>query len=498
MNQINPPSLALPTGQRATLQPLPQPQAQGPAMAQDGYARQNVASVGPADVQALRQQLMAVHQDLANLQRELQVMLQSLPAPAPQGPGPAEVVPSGPQVATVPGQPSAQGEVVVAAGDFLWKLAEQHLGDAARWPELYQLNRDAIGDNPNLLQPGQRLRLPGAPAPAAQGPAPAVATPPNPNQAFTPAAPGWPNQGPLPGLPGGPAWQPQGPQAPAPFPAPAGDPFAAAQQAVGNIGLPPVPSLPGAALPNVPPPGLPPAGLPQSPAPYPVVPNPAPQGQWPPAPQPQAPVPTGPAYAPGAFPAQSAPAVRPDVQVPAGSARPLASQEALRIGVSYGLVPPGTASLSPEQQANVQAFAAELQAYEGSLRGQVFGPGMEALATNDQERQQIRSSVRQIQQALNQLIAAGQLRVTGPNGAPVQQIPTSGSYFQLDAQGREVRDAQGAPVMDPAFVAAITTFKQQAGLHQTYKLADGSFGINEYVGPGTVAALRDALARIQR
>lgn len=513
MNQITPPSLSLPTGPRAQLQPLPAQASAPTPMAADGYARQASLPPGQAEVQAIRQQLMAVHQDLARLQRELQGLMQALPAAAPApGPGVAEV--------GAPAPASAGATVVVAPGDFLWKLAEQHLGDAARWPELYELNREAIGENPNLLQPGQRLRLPGV-APQAAAPQPAALAPQGPG----PAVAQGPVQGPLPGLPGGPAWSGPAPQVPpgqvAPGPNPALNGMAPplpplpampppsgpqdwasqAQQAVANIGLPPLPGAPNGAMPPIPNPGQAPANLPVGPAPYPVVPSPGPQGPVPqqgwPMPGAQQ-VPTGPAYAPGSFPGQAMPAVRPDVTLAPNQVTPLAPAEALRIGTSYGLIPPGTQQLSPEQQANVSAFAAELKAYEGPLRGQVFGPGMEALATTPEERQQFANSLMQIQSALNTLIASGQLRVTGPDGRPVQQVPVNGSYFQTNPQGQVTPGPNGAPQMDPAFVAAITTFKQQAGIHQNYKLADGSFGINEYVGPATVAALREALARVQR
>jgi len=58
-------------------------------------------------------------------------------------------------------------EVVVRAGDTLWALAERSLPPAAgagavtaRWHRIYALNRDRIGPDPDLIQPGQRLRLP--------------------------------------------------------------------------------------------------------------------------------------------------------------------------------------------------------------------------------------------------------------------------------------------------------------------------------------------------
>lgn len=46
--------------------------------------------------------------------------------------------------------------VVVRPGDTLWALA----GQGPAWHRLYALNRDVIGPDPDLIRPGQRLRLP--------------------------------------------------------------------------------------------------------------------------------------------------------------------------------------------------------------------------------------------------------------------------------------------------------------------------------------------------
>jgi len=47
----------------------------------------------------------------------------------------------------------------VVKGDCLWNIAKKHLGNASRWTEIYDLNRDIIR-NPNLIYPGQVLKLP--------------------------------------------------------------------------------------------------------------------------------------------------------------------------------------------------------------------------------------------------------------------------------------------------------------------------------------------------
>jgi nucleoid-associated protein YgaU len=58
-------------------------------------------------------------------------------------------------------------EVVVRRGDSLWDIAARHLGRgastaevAAEWPRWYAANRAVVGDDPDLLLPGQRLVAP--------------------------------------------------------------------------------------------------------------------------------------------------------------------------------------------------------------------------------------------------------------------------------------------------------------------------------------------------
>ena len=60
------------------------------------------------------------------------------------------------------GTDAAPETVVVRAGDSLWSLAQQYLGDGGRWPALFEANRAVVSD-PEAIQPGLQLRLPGAP-----------------------------------------------------------------------------------------------------------------------------------------------------------------------------------------------------------------------------------------------------------------------------------------------------------------------------------------------
>ena len=53
----------------------------------------------------------------------------------------------------------------VKPGESLWAIAEEHLGDGSRYKEIVELNHDLLGARPSFLEPGWVLALP-APAEA--------------------------------------------------------------------------------------------------------------------------------------------------------------------------------------------------------------------------------------------------------------------------------------------------------------------------------------------
>jgi len=86
--------------------------------------------------------------------------------PAATGAGPTGRVP---RVSTTPRPNNATDHVVVRPGDTLWGIAARHLGPgadeadvAAAWPRWHAANRAVIGQRPDLILPGQVLRLPRA------------------------------------------------------------------------------------------------------------------------------------------------------------------------------------------------------------------------------------------------------------------------------------------------------------------------------------------------
>ena len=49
----------------------------------------------------------------------------------------------------------------VVGGDSLSKIAKKIYGDAGRWKEIFEANKDTI-KNPDMIHPGQVLNIPGA------------------------------------------------------------------------------------------------------------------------------------------------------------------------------------------------------------------------------------------------------------------------------------------------------------------------------------------------
>ena len=73
----------------------------------------------------------------------------------------SDVVSGSSSSAGAPKDEAATRTYTVVAGDSLSKIARKVYGDAGRWKEIFEANRDTI-KNPDLIHPGQSLKIPGA------------------------------------------------------------------------------------------------------------------------------------------------------------------------------------------------------------------------------------------------------------------------------------------------------------------------------------------------
>lgn len=76
---------------------------------------------------------------------------------------PKEAAPAKPEAAAPDAAPEAVGEnrpYTVRRGESLSVIASRQLGDGTRWNEIYRMNRDTIGPNPDGLREGMTIMLP--------------------------------------------------------------------------------------------------------------------------------------------------------------------------------------------------------------------------------------------------------------------------------------------------------------------------------------------------
>lgn len=73
----------------------------------------------------------------------------------------SDVVSSSSSTAAAPAGGAVTRTYTVVGGDSLSKIAKKIYGDANRWKEIWEANKDKV-KNPDLIQPGQELKIPGA------------------------------------------------------------------------------------------------------------------------------------------------------------------------------------------------------------------------------------------------------------------------------------------------------------------------------------------------
>jgi nucleoid-associated protein YgaU len=122
---------------------------------------------GKSDKEKEQEALAAQHEAQRKMQEALARRQQQeaaatpAAAPAPAGGAPAPA-PAKPQAVPVSQPAPSDGETyTVQKGDSLSKIAKHHLGDANAWRRIYEANKATIGDNPDKIFPGQKLKIPG-------------------------------------------------------------------------------------------------------------------------------------------------------------------------------------------------------------------------------------------------------------------------------------------------------------------------------------------------
>lgn len=84
--------------------------------------------------------------------------VESTAPPAPAKPDFSNVSSGVESTAPLVPEPTVQTYIVVG-GDSLSKIAKKFYGDAGKWREIFEANRDRIS-NPDLIQIGQVLKIP--------------------------------------------------------------------------------------------------------------------------------------------------------------------------------------------------------------------------------------------------------------------------------------------------------------------------------------------------
>lgn len=65
-----------------------------------------------------------------------------------------------PAATAAPAPAPAIKKHVVKKGESLSLIAKQYYGDVHKWKQIYEANKAVVGDNPDLIKPGQELVIP--------------------------------------------------------------------------------------------------------------------------------------------------------------------------------------------------------------------------------------------------------------------------------------------------------------------------------------------------
>lgn len=63
---------------------------------------------------------------------------------------------------SLPAPAAAEQVYTVVAGDSLWKIAQEKLGNGALYPKIIEANPDKLKDEHTVIHPGDQLKIPSA------------------------------------------------------------------------------------------------------------------------------------------------------------------------------------------------------------------------------------------------------------------------------------------------------------------------------------------------
>jgi nucleoid-associated protein YgaU len=126
---------------------------------------------GKSDAEKEQEDVARANEARRKLDEARRKQAQAAPPPTtPSTPAAKAAASGGPAAAATPAAQPAQADEIytVVKGDNLSKIAKHHLGSANAWRKIYEANREVIGDDPDKIKPGQKLRIPrsaGGPGP---------------------------------------------------------------------------------------------------------------------------------------------------------------------------------------------------------------------------------------------------------------------------------------------------------------------------------------------
>ncbi|MCL4809730.1 MAG: LysM peptidoglycan-binding domain-containing protein [Thermoanaerobaculia bacterium] len=126
--------------------------------------RKVVTLTGEAENLEAKGKVMAEFNKMVETENTLNKIRLATPPPtaapaAVPAPAAAAVVAAGAPAPVAAPAPSAARVHVVERGDTLGAIAKKYYGKAGLYPKIFEANRDIL-DNPDVIKPGQKLRIP--------------------------------------------------------------------------------------------------------------------------------------------------------------------------------------------------------------------------------------------------------------------------------------------------------------------------------------------------